>query len=145
LAGGGEWVIVGPDGTEGHGHLGACQRMRRLDRTPLVSSSGSVFHGAGNGARPPRRPETRHAAAGKRGVSDVARPAAASTATGQVEPDAQGRILIPQRLREYARLEREVAVIGALDRIEIWDAGRWHEISGEADESLLAAVTDLGI
>jgi MraZ protein len=63
----------------------------------------------------------------------------------QVEPDAQGRILIPQRLREYAGLQREVAVIGALDRIEIWDAARWSEISGEADDSLLAAVTDLGI
>jgi MraZ protein len=63
----------------------------------------------------------------------------------QVEPDTQGRILIPQRLRDYAGLQREVAVIGALDRIEIWDAARWQEISGEADESLLAAVTDLGI
>jgi MraZ protein len=63
----------------------------------------------------------------------------------QVEPDAQGRILIPQRLREYAVLEREVAVIGAMDRIEIWNAARWREESSEADESLLAAVTDLGI
>jgi MraZ protein len=63
----------------------------------------------------------------------------------QVEPDAQGRILIPQRLRDYAGLSRDCAVIGALDRIEIWDAARWHEISGQADESLLAAVTDLGI
>jgi MraZ protein len=63
----------------------------------------------------------------------------------QVEPDAQGRILIPQRLRDYAGLGRDCAVIGALDRIEIWDAARWREISGEADESLLAAVTDLGI
>jgi MraZ protein len=63
----------------------------------------------------------------------------------QVEPDAQGRILIPQRLRQYAALERDVAVIGALDRIEIWNASRWHEESSQADESLLAAVTDLGI
>jgi MraZ protein len=63
----------------------------------------------------------------------------------QVEPDAQGRILIPQRLRDYAGLDREVAIIGALDRIEIWHAPRWTEISSEADESLLAAVTDLGI
>jgi MraZ protein len=63
----------------------------------------------------------------------------------QVEPDAQGRILVPQRLRDYAGLERDVVIIGALDRVEIWNAGRWQEVSGEADESLLAAVTDLGI
>jgi MraZ protein len=63
----------------------------------------------------------------------------------QVEPDAQGRILIPQRLRQYAGLERDCAVIGALDRIEIWDAARWHAEADLADESLLAAVTDLGI
>ena len=63
----------------------------------------------------------------------------------QVEPDAQGRILIPQRLRQYAGLERDCAVIGALDRIEIWDAARWHTEADLADESLLAAVTDLGI
>ena len=63
----------------------------------------------------------------------------------QVEPDAQGRILIPQRLRDYAALDRDVAIIGALDRIEIWDAARWRDESSEADESLLAAVTDLDI
>ena len=35
--------------------------------------------------------------------------------------DSQGRILIPQHLREHARLEREVTVSGSLTRIEIWD------------------------
>jgi MraZ protein len=63
----------------------------------------------------------------------------------QVEPDAQGRILIPQRLRDYAALDRDVAIIGALDRIEIWHAARWRDEASLADESLLAAVTDLGI
>ena len=40
----------------------------------------------------------------------------------EVEPDSQGRIIIPQRLREFAGPERDVVVIGALERIEIWDA-----------------------
>ena len=40
----------------------------------------------------------------------------------EVRPDSQGRITIPQRLREFAGLERDVVVIGAIDRIEIWDA-----------------------
>ena len=40
------------------------------------------------------------------------------------EPDAQGRILLPAKLREYAGLTRDVVVIGSFDRAEIWDAGR---------------------
>ena len=44
----------------------------------------------------------------------------------QVEPDTQGRILIPQRLRDFAGLERDVIIIGAIDRIEIWNAARWQ-------------------
>ena len=63
----------------------------------------------------------------------------------QVEPDTQGRILLPPRLRDYAALERDAVIIGAIDRIEIWNAERWQTVSGEADESLLTAVTDLGI
>jgi MraZ protein len=39
-----------------------------------------------------------------------------------ITPDKQGRVTVPQNLREYAHLEREVAVIGSFDHIEIWDA-----------------------
>lgn len=63
----------------------------------------------------------------------------------QVKPDAQGRVSIPQRLRDYAGLDRDVVVIGALDRIEIWDRDRWYEVSGSSDESLTHAVSELGI
>jgi MraZ protein len=63
----------------------------------------------------------------------------------EVRPDSQGRITIPPRLREYAGLDREVVVIGALDRVEIWDASRWRDISSAADDSLTSAVTELGI
>ena len=63
----------------------------------------------------------------------------------EVRPDTQGRITIPQRLREFAHLERDAVVIGAIDRIEIWDAGRWGDQSGLADDSLIQAVTALGL
>ena len=63
----------------------------------------------------------------------------------EVRPDSQGRITIPQRLREFAHLERDAVVIGAIDRIEIWDASRWTDQSGIADDSLIQAVTALGL
>jgi MraZ protein len=63
----------------------------------------------------------------------------------EVRPDSQGRITIPQRLREFAHLERDAVVVGALERIEIWDAARWQEVSATADESLTEAVRALGL
>ncbi|MGO1522529.1 MAG: division/cell wall cluster transcriptional repressor MraZ [Nesterenkonia sp.] len=41
-------------------------------------------------------------------------------------PDKQGRITIPPTLREYAGLDREITVIGAGDRAEIWDSTAWN-------------------
>lgn len=41
--------------------------------------------------------------------------------------DAQGRVLIPQHLREHAGLEREVTIAGVGSRIEIWDKARFEE------------------
>jgi MraZ protein len=40
-------------------------------------------------------------------------------------PDKQGRVTIPPPLRAWAGLERECVVIGAGNRIEIWDAAAW--------------------
>lgn len=40
-------------------------------------------------------------------------------------PDKQGRLSIPSALRSYAGLDRDVAVIGAGTRVEIWDASAW--------------------
>jgi MraZ protein len=45
----------------------------------------------------------------------------------KVELDAQGRIRIPERLVEFARLGREVILAGVHDHAEIWDAVAWKE------------------
>ncbi|WP_196841984.1 division/cell wall cluster transcriptional repressor MraZ [Arthrobacter sp. CAN_A1] len=48
-------------------------------------------------------------------------------------PDKQGRITIPQALRTYAGLDRELAVIGAGSRAEIWDASAWNTYLAEKE------------
>ena len=43
------------------------------------------------------------------------------------ELDGQGRILLPQFLREHAKLGKNVTVVGTVDCAEIWDADKWNE------------------
>ena len=45
----------------------------------------------------------------------------------EVEPDKQGRILIPQNLRDYAGLGKDIVIIGVSDRAEIWNIESWQE------------------
>ncbi|MGN0666192.1 MAG: division/cell wall cluster transcriptional repressor MraZ [Huintestinicola sp.] len=60
------------------------------------------------------------------------------------EADKQGRILIPQILREHAGLEHDITVIGNLDRAEIWDSKRYIEANEKfSDEELSAALDSL--
>ncbi|HEY1135030.1 MAG TPA: division/cell wall cluster transcriptional repressor MraZ [Nocardioides sp.] len=48
-------------------------------------------------------------------------------------PDKQGRITIPPILRRYASLEREVVVVGAMNRLEIWNPERWAAYTEEQE------------
>jgi MraZ protein len=41
------------------------------------------------------------------------------------QPDKQGRVTLPQALREYAGLDRDVIVVGNGQTVEIWDAAAW--------------------
>lgn len=49
-------------------------------------------------------------------------------------PDRQGRVQIPQNLREYAGLDKEVTVLGMGDRVELWDSRAWARVRGEVDQ-----------
>ena len=52
----------------------------------------------------------------------------------EVEPDKQGRISVPADLRAYAGLDRELAVIGAGSRAEIWNASAWRDYLAVQEE-----------
>ena len=40
--------------------------------------------------------------------------------------DAQGRILVPDAMKTWAVLKKEVSILGVENRIELWDVGRWE-------------------
>ena len=61
--------------------------------------------------------------------------------------DAQGRLVLPPALREFAGLSDEVVVVGSREHIELWEPGKWaiySESMNDAD-ALAARISDLGI
>ena len=66
----------------------------------------------------------------------------------ECEIDKQGRFLISSNLREFAGLEKEVVIIGVLNKIEIWSKDKWlkysEEENMEADE-IAEKMSNLGI
>ena len=54
-------------------------------------------------------------------------------------PDKQGRVTIPQGLRDYAGLQRECVVIGANTRLEIWDSAAWTAYLANQEDAFSAA------
>jgi MraZ protein len=62
--------------------------------------------------------------------------------------DNQGRILIPDYLRNYARLKKQVVVTGLYNRIEIWDAEEWSKYKSKtesASDEIAEKLSELGI
>ena len=57
-----------------------------------------------------------------------------------VEFDTQGRILVPPTLREYAKFDSEVHIIGMDNNIEIWDSNIWKE---ENETNTLEAISSI--
>lgn len=62
--------------------------------------------------------------------------------------DKQGRVLIPNNLRVFAELEKEVVLIGVSNRIEIWSKELWDAYNNNDDlsvDEIAEQMTDLGI
>lgn len=60
--------------------------------------------------------------------------------------DKQGRILMPQDLRDFAGLEKDVVLAGMGSRIEIWSIGKWEANSAQVDINAISkGMKDLGI
>ncbi len=63
----------------------------------------------------------------------------------EVEADKQGRVIIPQNLRSYAGLEKDIMVIGASVRVEIWDTQRYQQsCESLTSDSIAQAMDELG-
>lgn len=52
--------------------------------------------------------------------------------------DKQGRILIPKDLREYAKIDKDLRLIGLIDRFEIWSFENWANEDQDTNEGLLS-------
>ena len=64
----------------------------------------------------------------------------------EMEPDKQGRMLVPPTLREYAGLEKEVVFAGVGGHIEIWDKSKWDDVTSFDDINDIAeALSNIGI
>jgi len=53
----------------------------------------------------------------------------------EVLPDKQGRILLPQYLKDFAQIKRDVVIVGVSNRIEIWAKDKWQEFYGTSRQS----------
>ncbi len=54
----------------------------------------------------------------------------------EVRTDSQGRLAIAPKLREAVGLQREVVLIGVVDRAEIWNVADWAAVEQSADEGI---------
>jgi MraZ protein len=64
----------------------------------------------------------------------------------EVECDAQGRVVLPDYLRQFAGLRKQTVIAGLYDRLEIWDKNRWEAYrtaNDQASSSIAESLDDL--
>lgn len=61
------------------------------------------------------------------------------------ELDSQGRVLVPQNLRDYANLTKSVTVVGCNNHAELWDSDAWQAVFEEetTPENIAAVMEEL--
>ncbi len=62
----------------------------------------------------------------------------------EVELDKLGRILVPDYLKEYSGLEKNVVICGLSNRLEIWNETKWENYSKNAEKGVEEIVSKLG-
>ncbi|MCY0881299.1 MAG: division/cell wall cluster transcriptional repressor MraZ [Firmicutes bacterium] len=66
----------------------------------------------------------------------------------EIEVDKQFRVTVPPRLREFALVQKNIALIGVGNRVELWAQERWETYQEQAQggyETLAENMTDLGL
>lgn len=61
-----------------------------------------------------------------------------------VEIDKQGRILIPDYLKDFADLKKQAVVAGLYNRVEIWDTERWEKYKAKTESASQEIAEQLG-
>lgn len=66
----------------------------------------------------------------------------------EISCDKQGRVLLPNNLREYAHIDKDVVIIGVSNRVEIWDKTTWDAYNAQIAPTvaeIAESLADLGI
>jgi MraZ protein len=58
--------------------------------------------------------------------------------------DKQGRFIVPEYLRRYAGLKKDVVMVGVQNRLEIWDQAAWLAYTKQAEEDATSIAEQLG-
>jgi MraZ protein len=53
----------------------------------------------------------------------------------EIVPDRQGRILLPQYLKDFAEIKKDVVIVGVSNRVEIWSKEKWQAFYGNSRSS----------
>lgn len=59
-----------------------------------------------------------------------------------IEPDSAGRLLIPQNLKEHAGLEKDIVLVSAVNKIEIWDSNKYKQFFENFSPEAFSALAD---